>query len=318
MSDLIQTRSVSEEEGANMNRGPRKPLAFTLIELLVVIAIIAILIALLVPAVQKVREASSRTQCINNLKQMGLAFHNHLDTFKYFPSGGLRPGLPRTMASDSFGISTNVPEDFSKQAWGWCYQIMPYIEQDNLYHLGIGHDSKIIGTAVPMFYCPTRGRAEVVDHIAVSDYSANGGSAMNWPYSTPEYFDGPLTPSGVGPPINFNSITDGASNTLLIGEKWLFFDWYDVRTTGEGACIDNEGYCNGWDNDTVCFSQERPRSDSDSGNGCGLIFGSAHSSGFQTVFCDGSVHTLQYNIAHATWTALCSINDGKIVDSSDY
>src|SRR6202790_333326 len=100
--------------------------AFALIELLVVIAIIAILIALLVPAVQKVREASARTQCVNNLKQMGLAFHNHQDVFRFFPSGGLGPGAQRTMAR-------NIPADYTKQAWGWCYQILPYIEQDNLW-----------------------------------------------------------------------------------------------------------------------------------------------------------------------------------------
>src|SRR4051794_7484495 len=104
-----------------MMRMARRSSAFTLIELLVVIAIIAILIALLVPAVQKVREAAARTQCINGLKQMGLAFHNHQDTFRYFPSGGLGPGAPRT-------VINKAPADFTKQAWGWCYQILPYIE----------------------------------------------------------------------------------------------------------------------------------------------------------------------------------------------
>src|SRR5580658_2589590 len=100
---------------------------FTLIELLVVIAIIAVLIALLVPAVQKVREAANRAQCLNNLKQMGVAFHNHHDVFKYFPSGGMGPGAARTMIN-------NAPAGYKSQAGGWCYQILPFVEQDNLYN----------------------------------------------------------------------------------------------------------------------------------------------------------------------------------------
>src|SRR4051812_19051025 len=105
-------------------RGLRTRPAFTLIELLVVIAIIAILIALLVPAVQKVREASNLAKCRNQLKQIGLAFHSHHETFKAFPSGG-------TKWQDTTRVKTRtgVPADYTSQSWGWMYQILPYIEQ---------------------------------------------------------------------------------------------------------------------------------------------------------------------------------------------
>src|ERR1700741_2148571 len=92
---------------------------FKLIELLVVIAIIAILIALLVPAVQKVRESAARTQCINNLKQMGLAIHGFHDVRKYMPPGGYNP----------WGAEG-----------GWPYQILPYIDQDNLFKKNTGNN----------------------------------------------------------------------------------------------------------------------------------------------------------------------------------
>src|SRR5712692_3173590 len=101
----------------------KRRVAFTLIELLVVIAIIAILIALLVPAVQKVREAAARTQCGNNLKQMGLACHMHHDQYRVFPSGGQLWSVTARV------MNGGVPGDYTNQSWGWMYQILPFIEQ---------------------------------------------------------------------------------------------------------------------------------------------------------------------------------------------
>jgi prepilin-type N-terminal cleavage/methylation domain-containing protein/prepilin-type processing-associated H-X9-DG protein len=132
-------------------------MAFTLIELLVVIAIIGVLIALLLPAVQKVREAASRTQCANNLKQIGLAIHNFHDTYGVFPNQG---GQSWTgIAYDQSG----TPLGYKYQTAGWLYQILPFIEQDNLWKLS---------DALPVGSNPLTG---CVNYVWIVDPQGNVG-----------------------------------------------------------------------------------------------------------------------------------------------
>jgi prepilin-type N-terminal cleavage/methylation domain-containing protein len=283
-------------------RPARRTNAFTLIELLVVIAIIGILIGLLLPAAQKVREAANRLRCSNNLKQIGLAFHNHHSTFECFPSAGTSPG-------------GNSPATYSAQGWGWCYQILPFIEQDNLWRLPAGQEATIIATPLKIYLCPTRARPSVTSSIAINDYSGNGGTTGGWWSITgaPNTFDGPLMPTGKV--VTFASIADGTSNTLLVAEKWVGIQYYGQTL---GTCIDNEGWTNGWDNDTVSYytnsQQSNPQSDFDDAWPCGNIFGSAHAGAMQAIFCDGSVHTIPYSIDNTAWHYLCQMNDGQVVN----
>ena len=248
---------------------PRKHVkrGFTLIELLVVIAIIAILVGLLLPAVQKVREAANMTRCKNNLKQFGLAFHNHLDNMGAFPSGGAGWYQDRVW-------NYNGPATYQTQTWGWGYQILPYIEQTNLYMIPPGSlppdasagpygDIQIASTVLKIFYCPSlrgaglpsivypysqAGWSPSVGMRAGSDYMGNGGTGNG--------YDGPLQPilSWGGKAIVPEFITNGTSNVLLIGDKNLPFPLVESSSN----CDDDQGWTDGWDNDMIGGSYAWP------------------------------------------------------------
>lgn len=182
---------------------------FTLIELLVVIAIIAILIALLVPAVQKVREAAARTQCLNNLKQIGLALHNYHDVYKCFPPAH----------SGDVNAFQRPPQLDNKLYFSWMARILPFIEQDNLYkkiNFGVSPwwQHPINETMVAMYACPADSRSSLVasfgaDLVALTEYlGVNGTDQLA--YNGILYINSRVT---------MNNITDGTSNTLLVGER---------------------------------------------------------------------------------------------------
>lgn len=116
-----------------------------------VIAIIGLLMALLLPAIQRVREAANRMRCSNNLSQMAMAAHNYHNDYNLFPSAGVGWSNPRT-------LTNGLPAQAPFQAWGFGYQLLPYLEQDQLFRLPAGQEAAIIQATIPTYYCPSRRR----------------------------------------------------------------------------------------------------------------------------------------------------------------
>jgi prepilin-type N-terminal cleavage/methylation domain-containing protein len=284
--------------------GPRS--AFTLIELLVVIAIIAILIGLLLPAVQKIREAAARMQCQNHLKQIGLAFHNFHDVNQYFPHAG------------SDGPDINCCNASTRVGWTWMYRILPFIEQDNVYNTT--NDTTVAQTAIKIYYCPSRRQPTLYKNGGRCDYAGNGGRDM-----AGEGREGVLVRQWVnpGPPKLIDApieqfrrmadITDGTSNTIMVGEKQCHIS---VLGTAGG---DNEPWNNsGWDQDHVRFGEAVPQPDSmhptsKSPTFWSVRFGGPHPGVFTAAFADGSVKPIKYSIDAANWMRICLIADGEVI-----
>jgi len=229
---------------------PIRSPGFTLIELLVVIAIIAILIALLLPAVQQAREAARRTQCKNNLKQIGLAMHNYHDVYNAFPPGYISKTPCLTTAA--WTANCNMGE---VGLYSWGAFILPYVDQAPLFNvLNVGNvlletnlanvtTRAALQTAMPAFSCASDPGPALNDFVAASNrynfrvtdgtntYSiAKSNYAMManaWDSTTPHVYPVQYGPAhGLGfanSKINFRDITDGSSNTILVGERAFIY-----------------------------------------------------------------------------------------------
>jgi prepilin-type N-terminal cleavage/methylation domain-containing protein/prepilin-type processing-associated H-X9-DG protein len=270
---------------------------FTLVELLVVIAIIGILMGLLLPAVQKVREAAARMRCANNLKQIGLAFHNHQDALGYFPSGGLGPSSPPTYV-------TGTPTVGAEQGAGWGFQILPYVEGQNAWKAGA---LTAIGTPNPLFFCPSRRGPQTVIYRDNYHPRVSGGLVT---HALCDYAASNKDGTGVVQqafPTRIAQITDGTSNTLLVSEKLL-----NLAFLGQRAPDDNQGYTAGWNYDTVRKTTLPPARDYSApfGDGGGR-FGSSHPNGVNAVLADGSVRSISFSISRLTFSLLGDKSDGQ-------
>jgi prepilin-type N-terminal cleavage/methylation domain-containing protein/prepilin-type processing-associated H-X9-DG protein len=267
------------------HRLSRKSSAFTLIELLVVIAIIAILIGLLLPAVQKVREAAARTSCQNNLKQIGIAVQGYHDSYNRLPGAG--------------ATGTTVPAN-------WCaqYQILPYMEQSNLFTL-TGGQNPLASSPVPVatvgqwdvplkiYLCPARSRTGWVNTNAQGNSPPNlWGPLLDYAlnnYNGTSSFNYNNTPGS--PNVTLGTVTtlNGTSNTVYIGEKSVQPSEY----TWQCSCgWDEDLYSGGYGGENRYSNIIQP--DSFGGSSQGDEWGAAHSAGAQFVFLDGHVQMLSW------------------------
>lgn len=344
-----------------MGRHSDRRRGFTLIELLVVVAIIAILMALLLPAVQKVRQAANKMKCGNHLKQIGTAFHAYHHDYNRFPDGGQHWSFPRTFAGPPlppnnqpyphfFGVE---PAAAPYQNWGWAYQILPYVEQQSLWRLGSGtaaipdaQNAEIARTPIHIYFCPSRrapmvllngGGLGITSSAARAqiDYAGNGGTSTTNGLLTQRGNNETASSTPRQPFVSLRDgvIPDGTSNTVLAGDKRL-------RTSGLGGNMsdDNEGYCTGWDHDTIrnaadssCSSAGLPviprtpapdySQNTDPLNPCVNYgdnrFGSSHPGSCNILFGDVSVRSVRYTVSRQVWRAACIRNDGFPYKESD-
>jgi hypothetical protein len=299
-------------------------------------------------------------QCQNNLKQIGLAFHNYESTFGTLVPGG-RDGQAGVAGGGQTccnwngtfgGVSgvTGVTVIEDRSGYNWRYNILPYIEQDNLFR--IPDRASLYATPVKTFYCPTRRNSIAVSGGTRCDYNGNAGItfANGTPLNnvnTDQGFEGLVLRSNVTPPT-LVSVTDGTSNTVMVAEKWVHPQRRFEAGFGTGVDGgDNEQAVNaGWDECVVRIGGGTFTYNYSPNGACGVgsprtiprtpqpdrdapcvtnasggpvtiwnqQFGSSHIGGCQAVMGDGSVRNVAFNIDPVVWAAACTRAGGEAIN----
>lgn len=317
---------------------------FTLIELLVVIAIIAVLIALLLPAVQQAREAARRSQCKNNIKQMGLAFHNYHETFNRFPIGAQYPIhqanwrvsiLPYIDQAPLYNTLTQTP------ASGRGFNSYNGWTGDGGYGTGAGSNASLINAFVAVYKCPSStlssffvGSADGVspgqtapDVGMTMDYVGIGGSYSGVaPFDTPAVVNtnyGTMGQNGllqIGTAMQFRDCTDGTSNTIMVGEDSGTIAGVDRRKNLSGGWSGHRGPFLGGGSGyggggvvTIRYGSNPKTAPSFSGSGFNNgPLTSFHVGGVHALLGDGGVRFISDSINFNTLLQLGCLNDGQV------
>lgn len=305
--------------------------AFTLVELLVVIAIIGVLVALLLPAVQAAREAARRAQCSNHLRQIGLGWQLHHDTFNACPTGGNVNADPPRMWMTGTGPqptpATGTIATMNDQSWNSAYQILPYIEQQNLW--SNTNDDVVKSTPIKIYFCPSRRPPQVWDinipgktvgKRAQTDYASCRG--LNADGNIADGKGGAAIKSLVTnriPIARYETFTDGLSNTLIVSERCVPINLY-LMPGGPENDYYRGGYVVGWrstsDSQYNLPSTSAPQKDIPATTNSthvllASLFGSAHPGGVNAVLADGSTRSVSYTINPATFQNLGMRSDGN-------
>jgi prepilin-type N-terminal cleavage/methylation domain-containing protein len=293
----------------------RKHRGFTLIELLVVIAIIAILIALLLPAVQQAREAARRTECKNNLKQIGLAIHNYESSYTVFPPGWIYNSAAPTLSNQM----------------AWSVFILPNIEQNNIYNalnflVPFSTGDTNLMTVLPAFRCASDTGSATVGNIARSNYA--GVIMYSYVNPTSNITVTNVTGSGTathgGGMFGANSkrkhgdLRDGTSNTIIVGER-MGTGTINGQLRGTEAVIAGLLSLGGGNAEAAIVGSPtqptgtlaviNPNNNNQSVNYGG--FSSRHTGGAQFTLGDGSVRMISENINGTTFQALGTVAGGE-------
>lgn len=326
-------------------RVSHKRVAFTLIELLVVIAIIAVLIALLLPAVQQAREAARRTQCKNNLKQLGLALHNYLDAMSVFPS------------ANCYGINN------SSASWSAQARILPYIDAANLQNLinfGATYNTQynVTKTRVPTFMCPSEindrmreGTLPSASHYPLN-YAVNRGTWFVWDpvtqtngegafgvntrYSARDFIDGMTNTIGMSEVKAYQTNNRGGSGPLTVAAgstipatpSVVIGYGGTVSTTGHTEWVDGKIHetcftstfgpntkvlVNNVDSDYVSTTEKAPLGASTDVTHAAVTSRSFHTGIVNSLLMDGSVRSISNNIDLNTWRALSTRQGSELI-----